>query len=90
MQNISRSLLWAITAMLAGPALAENVDTFRCGGHIIEVGNTKAEVQEHCGEPSFQSMDQWTYDRGSNEFTVTVHFGADGVVNRITMTNPNL
>lgn len=91
MRIISKLIFGVGLVIVTGSAVAQNVDTFRCGGHIIEVGSsTKATVEEHCGKPTFQSYDQWTYDRGSSQFTITLHFEADGTVNRITETDPNL
>jgi hypothetical protein len=90
MRTISTLIFGIISVIFAGLALAQNVGTFRCGGHLVQEGDSKATVEEHCGEPSFQSYDQWTYDRGSNEFSITLHFEADGTINRITETDPNL
>lgn len=90
MPTILKPIFGVISVIFAGLALAQNVGTFRCGTHLIQPGDSKATVEEHCGEPSFRSYDQWIYDRGSTEFTVTLHFEADGTVNRITETDPNL
>jgi len=90
MRTISKVIFGAGLVIVTALALAQNVGTFRCGTHLVQHGDSKATVEEHCGEPSFQSYDQWTYDRGSTEFTITLHFEADGTVNRITETDPNL
>ena len=58
-------------------------DTFRCGGKIIEVGDAREDVLEHCGKPTSEEGWTWTYERGAEKFTVRVHFDADGSVNRI-------
>jgi hypothetical protein len=79
--SLLTGLVLASTAALGG--------TFYCGTHIIKEGDSKAKVEEHCGQPTSQSYDQWVYDRGENKFTITLHFEADGTVNRIEETDPN-
>lgn len=32
-------------------------ETFRCGSRLIEVGMTRAEVLEYCGEPTSKSVE---------------------------------
>lgn len=49
----SRSVTLAATAcavnlLLAAPAAAESM---RCGGYLVQVGDGKAEILQHCGEP---------------------------------------
>ena len=78
----------SITAMLSTAlsfvaVVAYGSEGFDCGGHIISAGDSKAEVEEHCGPPSSNEGSTWIYERGSEQFTVTVHFEADGTVNRI-------
>ena len=58
-------------------------DRFQCGQHMIHVGDERSEVLEHCGQPTTESGATWTYDRGPDALPVTVHFEADGTVNRI-------
>ena len=68
-------LILASTATLGG--------NFYCGQYIIKRGASKAEVAEKCGTPTSQSSDQWIYNRGRTKFAITLHFRADGTVNRI-------
>lgn len=57
---------------------------FRCGTHLIDVGDPRDDVLEHCGEPtSREGGYTWIYDRGPTEFKILVHFEPDGTVNRI-------
>ena len=72
-------LVLASTAALGG--------NFYCGQHIIKRGDSKARVADKCGPPTSQSRDQWVYDRGTTQFTITLHFRADGTVNRIAETD---
>ncbi len=79
----------ASLSLLAGLALASTAalgGSFYCGQHIITEGDSKARVAENCGPPTSQSRDQWVYDRGTTQFTITLHFEADGTVNRIEET----
>ena len=79
-------------SLLTGLVLASTAalgDPFYCGTHIIEEGDSKAKVEENCGQPTSRSEDRWVYDRGENEFTITLHFEGDGTVNRIEETEPN-
>ena len=71
------------TALSFAAAVAYAGESFDCGGHIISEGDSKADVEEHCGPPTSHEGSTWIYERGSDKFTGTVHFGADGTVNRI-------
>jgi len=78
--------LYALAALLFAPcAGAFAADSFRCGSDVSSQGVHWDKVLENCGEPTERSEDTWVYDRGPEDFTVTVHFGADGTVNRIEM-----
>ena len=79
----------ASLSLLTGLILASTsaLGSFSCGTHIIEEGDSKAKVEEHCGQPTSQSSDQWIYNRGRTQFTITLHFRADGTVNRIEATD---
>jgi hypothetical protein len=58
-------------------------DSFYCGTHIIDEDIAKAEVLEKCGQPTRETSDTFYYDRGTDEFGVTLHFNAEDRVNRI-------
>ena len=82
----------ASLSLLTGLVLASTAalgDSFYCGTHIIDEGDSKAKVEEYCGQPTSQSYDHWVYDRGETEFTITLHFDADGNVDQIVETDPN-
>ena len=57
-------------------------DSFRCGQHIIDVGDAREKVLEYCGEPNTQEGWTWTYQK-SEQLSVLIHFEADGTVGRI-------
>jgi len=84
--------IFASLGLLTGLILASTValgGNFYCGQHIIKRGDSKARVAEKCGTPTSQSSDQWIYNRGRTKFTITLHFRADGTVNRIEETDAN-
>jgi hypothetical protein len=75
------SLIGGVALLIFTAANAD--DRFQCGQHMVHVGDSRAEVLKHCGQPTTEGSDTWTYDRGSDYLPVTVHFEADGTVNRI-------
>ncbi len=80
----------ASLGLLAGLVLASTAalgGSFYCGQHIIKRGDSKARVTEKCGPPTSRSSDLWVYDRGTTQFTIALHFRADGTVNRIEATD---
>ena len=56
---------------------------FRCGGDIIEVGDSEARLLEQCGEPDEREGYRLYYERSGQDFMIEVHVGADGTINRI-------
>ena len=76
-------VLSAATSAVAG-------EGFRCGERLIEVGMPDYKVKEACGEPTQVQGDQWVYERGSELFTVIVHFLPDNTVGRIEERQPDL
>jgi len=82
----------ASLSLLTGLVLASTAalgDSFYCGMHIIEEGDSKAKVEKYCGQPTSQSNDHWVYDRGEEKFTITLHFDAEGNVDQIEETDPD-
>lgn len=80
--SLLTGLVLASTAALGG--------SFYCGAHIIEEGDSKAKVEEYCGQPTSQSDDRWVYDRGEDKFTITLYFDAEGNVDQIEESDPDL
>lgn len=68
--------------LASSTAWADN--EFYCGTHIITEGLTKEQVSERCGDPEVQTADQWTYNRGPDEFDVQLDFDGDNTVESIT------
>ena len=57
-----------IAAVLGGvPSLADDMDGLRCGGALIQVGDSEFKVLQECGKPTLVDRGQWVYDMGSME-----------------------
>ena len=78
-------LLAFVGSLLLLAITTANADgTFRCGSKIINAGDHRDEVLKHCGKPtSGEESWTWTYERGSEQNAVVLHFNADGEVDRI-------
>ena len=81
-----------ILAATALPAAALD-DSFRCGVHLVNVGDSEEVVLDKCGRPTSSirrtaqwqwftmTVDQWTYDLGPNQFARILTF--DVTTNRL-------
>ena len=68
----------AIGGILAFGVLAATTvfaDGMRCGGAIVEIGDTEYEVVRKCGQPSYKNANRWIYDRGVGRFIKILNFG---------------
>ena len=59
---------------------AEEASTMMCDEGVINIGDADADVQEKCGEPNSQSMNEWVYDFGPSQPVYTVIFKEGKVV----------
>jgi hypothetical protein len=66
------------TAVLA----AEEASTMMCDEGVVNIGDADVDVQEKCGEPNSQGMDEWVYNFGPSQPVYTVIF-KEGKVARI-------
>jgi hypothetical protein len=80
MHNSIKKAFIALALVAAGPVSA---DSFYCGSRLIEEGMTRDEVIKHCGEPDSKTIQNWVYDRGPEQFDVTIHFLDNGTISRI-------
>jgi hypothetical protein len=55
-----------------------HADVLRCGSVIIELGDSRVKVMEHCGEPVVDEGVRWYYKK-SNDVMTVLHFEADKV-----------
>jgi hypothetical protein len=65
-------------ALLAAFSMSANADVLRCGGQIIEEGDSRIKVLKHCGEPVMEEGARWYYNK-SNDVMTVLHFAADKV-----------
>ena len=77
----SKLTLWA-TALILAVSTAAADDSFRCGQHLIDVGDAREKVLEYCGEPITREGWTWTYQK-EGRLRVLIHFEADGTVGRV-------
>ncbi len=50
---------------------AEETSTMMCDEGVVNIGDADVDVQDKCGQPNSQSMNQWVYNFGpSQSFTV--------------------
>ena len=57
----------------------DDTDSLKCDNGIVQVGDSKFDVQSKCGEPSAleEGGDVWIYDFGSTEFLYYLTFKHD-------------
>jgi hypothetical protein len=73
-----------VLCLVLGPFAAGFASgSFRCGGHIVEMGMSLDKVREYCGAPTRETGDRWIYDRGSEELIVIIHVEPDNTVGAI-------
>ena len=61
---------------------AEETSTMMCDGGVVNIGDADVDVQDKCGQPNSQSMNEWVYDFGPSQPVYKVIF-KDGKVVRI-------
>jgi hypothetical protein len=72
----------ATIAMTIQLGLSSVAYGFRCGTSLVKVGDTKLEVLEKCGEPTFKELiktdglivEKWYYDCGPQRFIQILTF----------------
>ena len=70
------------TALILAASTATADDSFRCGQHIMDIGDAREKVLEYCGEPTTREGWTWTYKK-EGRLGVIIHFEANGTVGRI-------
>ena len=61
---------------------AEEASSVMCDEGVVNIGDRDVDVQEKCGEPDSQNMNEWVYDFGPGQPGYTLIF-KDGKVVRI-------
>ena len=58
----------------------EEATTIMCDNGIVNIGDMDVDVQDKCGQPDTQGMNEWVYDFGPDEPVYTVIFKEGKVV----------
>ena len=59
---------------------AEETSYLMCDGGLVNVGDMDVDVQDKCGEPNSQNMNEWVYNFGPSQPVYTVIFKEGKVV----------
>jgi hypothetical protein len=79
MKAISACLvvLVSITVLLGShPSIfaAEEASSIMCDNGVVNIGDMEATVQDTCGEPNSQGMNEWVYNFGPDQPVYTLIF----------------
>lgn len=58
----------------------EEATTIMCDNGIVNIGDMDVDVQDKCGQPDSQGMNEWVYDFGPDQPVYTVIFEEGKVV----------
>ena len=58
----------------------QEASTIMCDNGIVNIGDMDVDVQNKCGQPDSQGMNEWVYDFGPDEPVYTVIFKEGKVV----------
>ena len=59
---------------------AEETSSIMCDNGVVNIGDMDVDVQDACGEPNSQTMNEWQYNFGPSEPVYTVIFKEGKVV----------
>lgn len=65
--------------VLHGFASADE-DSIRCSSALVQIGDSKMEVMNKCGDPDIKDHERWTYDMGEGNFIYLLTFTSDKLV----------
>jgi hypothetical protein len=65
---------------------AEQASSIMCDEGVVNIGDLDVDVQDKCGEPNSQNLNEWVYNFGPSQPVYTVIF-KDGKVVRILESN---
>jgi len=72
-----------LVMVMSGTVFAdEEATSFMCDNGTVNIGDMDDDVQDACGEPNSQSMNEWVYNFGPSQPVYTVIF-KEGQVERI-------
>ena len=70
-----------VVMVLSGTVFAEEeVSTIACDNGVVNIGDMNADVQDKCGQPDSQGMNEWVYHFGPDLPVYTVIFKEGQVV----------
>jgi len=70
-----------LVMLFSGTGFAEEqASTIMCDNGIVNIGDMDVDVQDKCGQPDTQQMNQWVYNFGPGEPVYTVIFKESQVV----------
>ena len=77
-------VIWISLTVLLGnlPSVfaEEEALTIMCDNGVVNIGDMDVDVQNKCGQPDNQGMNEWVYDFGPDEPVYTVIFKEGKVV----------
>ncbi len=59
---------------------AEEASSIMCDEGVVNIGDMDVDVQDKCGEPNSQNMNEWVYNFGPSQPVYTVIFNEGKVV----------
>ena len=59
---------------------AEEASSIMCDEGVVNIGDRDVDVQDKCGEPNSQNMNEWVYDFGPSQPVYKVIFKEGKVV----------
>ncbi|MGC9196074.1 MAG: DUF2845 domain-containing protein [Syntrophobacteraceae bacterium] len=85
---------WAAPSVSGPGVISENIDSLRCGDHLVQLGETQLQVVHQCGLPDVRdsyfvytgTMDRWTYNMGPKDFIYVFTF-LNGMLRNIRETD---
>jgi len=59
---------------------AQEASTIMCDNGVVNIGDMDVDVQDKCGQPNSQTMNEWVYNFGPSQPVYTVIFNEGQVV----------
>jgi hypothetical protein len=82
-RNIYFVGLTFLMMVLGNPAFifaAEETSSMMCDGGVVNIGDADVDVQDKCGQPNSQSINEWVYNFGPSQPAYKVIFKDSKVV----------
>ena len=73
-------LLLFVFSSSASVFAAEEASTMMCDNGVVNIGDMDVDVQDKCGQPDSQNMNEWVYNFGPGEPVYKVIFKEGKVV----------